>query len=67
MMNRTMAIHELLTLQQGTRSWSYFMQELEKESKILNFDKKRYTTEEAIKNAAVFWHEHRCAKWESTC
>ena len=30
MVNRTMAMHQLLTIQQGTRSWSDFMRDLER-------------------------------------
>ena len=54
LVNRTMAMHQLLTTQQGARSWSDFMRDLEKKSKILNFEKKPYSIEEAIKDAAIF-------------
>ena len=54
MVNRTMAMHQLLTTQQGSRTWTDFIRDLEKKSKILNFDKRPYTVEEAIKDAAIF-------------
>ena len=54
MVNRTMAMHQLLGTKQGTRTWSDFLRDLEKKAKSLNFDKKPYTTEEAIKDAAIF-------------
>ena len=54
MVNRTMAMHQLLSTQQGSRSWSDFIRDLEKKAKTLNFEKKPYTTEEAIKDAAIF-------------
>ena len=54
MVNRTMAMHQLLSTQQGTRSWSDFIRDLERKAKILNFENKPYTTDEAIKDAAIF-------------
>ena len=54
MVNRTMAMHQLLGTKQGTRTWSDFLRDLEKKAKSLNFDKKPYTTDEAIKDAAIF-------------
>ena len=54
MVNRTMAMHQLLSTQQGTRSWSDFIRDLERKAKTLNFEKKPYSTEEAIKDAAIF-------------
>ena len=54
MVNRTMAMHQLLSTQQGSRSWSDFIRDLERKAKTLNFEKKPYTTEEAIKDAAIF-------------
>ncbi len=49
-----MAMHQLLSTKQGTRTWGDFLLDLEKKAKSLNFDKKPYTTEEAIKDAAIF-------------
>eukprot|EP00111_Clytia_hemisphaerica_P023959 TCONS_00070584-protein len=54
MVNRTMAMHQLLGTKQGTRTWGDFLLDLEKKAKSLNFDNKPYTTEEAIKDAAIF-------------
>ena len=54
MVNRTMAMHQLLSTQQGSRSWCEFIRDLERKAKTLNFEKKPYTTEEAIKDAAIF-------------
>lgn len=54
MVKRTMAMHQLLSTQQGLRTWSNFMRDLEKKAKTLNFGKKPYTTDEAIKDAAIF-------------
>ena len=54
MVNRTMAMHQLLGTKQGTRTWDDFLLDLEKKAKSLNFDKKPYTMEEAIKDAAIF-------------
>ena len=53
MVNRTMAMHDLLNTKQGTRSWMDYIHELEKKAKILDFTRKPYTTDEAIKDAAI--------------
>ena len=53
MVNRTMAMYDLLNTKQGTRSWMEYIHELEKKAKILDFEKKPYTTDEAIKDAAI--------------
>ena len=52
--NRTMAMYQLMNTRQGTMNWNSFIRELEVKAKILNFDKKPYTIEEAIKDAAIF-------------
>ena len=52
--NRTMAMYQLMNTCQGTMNWNSFIRELEIKAKILNFDKKPYTIEEAIKDAAIF-------------
>ncbi len=54
LVNRTMAMHQLLTTQQGSRNWSDFIRDLETKAKILDFEKKPYTIQEAIKDAAIF-------------
>ena len=52
--NRTMAMYQLMNTSQGTMNWNSFIRELEIKAKILNFEKKPYTIEEAIKDAAIF-------------
>ena len=54
LVNRTMAMNQLLTTKQGNGAWNDFIQELETRAKTLNFDEKPYTIEEAIKDAAIF-------------
>ena len=54
LVNRTMAMYDLLTTKQGSRSWLDFVHELEKKVKILNFEKQPYGTNDAIKDAAIF-------------
>ena len=54
MVNRTMAMHQLMKTKQGSRPWNEFVKDLETKARSLNFDKKPYTTEEAIKDAAIF-------------
>ena len=49
-----MAMHQHLGTKQGTRKRFKFLLDLEKKAKSLNFDKNPYTTEEAIKDAAIF-------------
>ena len=39
LVNRTMAMHDLLTTKQGSRNWMDFIHDLEKKAKILGFDK----------------------------
>ena len=54
LVNRTMAVHRLMTTSQGDRTWVEFIKDIEAKAKILNFEKKPYTQEEAIKDAAIF-------------
>ena len=54
MVNRTMAMYQLLTTQQGSRTWTDFIRDLERKAKTLNFERKPYTIHEAIKDAAIF-------------
>ena len=54
MVNRTMAMHQLNSTKQGTRPWNDFVKDLETKARALNFENKPYTTEEAIKDAAIF-------------
>ncbi len=52
--NRTMAMHQLMTTKQGSMSWNSFIRELEIKTKILNLPNKPYTMDDAIKDAAIF-------------
>ena len=54
LVNRTMAMHDLLTTKQGTKKWMDFIHELEKKAKILDMEKKPYTTQDVVKDAAIF-------------
>ena len=54
LVNRTMAMHDLLTTKQGSRNWMDFIHDLEKKAKILGFDKQPYTQQDAVKDAAIF-------------
>ena len=54
LVNRTMAMYDLLTTKQGTMKWMDFIHELEKKAKILDFEKQPYTSEEVVKDAAIF-------------
>ena len=52
--NRTMAMYQLMNTRQGTMSWNSFIRDLEIKAKTLNLDKRPYTIDEAIKDAAIF-------------
>ena len=54
MVNRTMAMHDLLTTKQGTQNWLEFIHNLEKKAMILNFESQPYKTSDAVKDAAIF-------------
>lgn len=54
LVNRTMAMHDLLTTKQGTIKWMDFIHELEKKVKILDFERQPYTDKDAVKDAAIF-------------
>lgn len=60
-----MAMRQLLTTQQGTRSWSDFMLDLERKSKILNSDKKPYRR--SHHGCSHMSHEPLYTKREITC
>ena len=49
-----MAMHDLLTMKQGSKKWMDFINELEKKAKILNIEHKPYTTKDVVKDAAIF-------------
>ena len=53
LVNRTMAMHDLLNTKQGSRNWMDYVHELEKKAKVLDFASKPYTTDEAVKDAAI--------------
>ena len=52
--NRTMAMHQLMTTKQGSMTWNSFIRELEIKANILNLANKPYTMDDAIKDAAIF-------------
>jgi len=52
--NRTMAMHQLMTTRQGSMTWNSFIRELEIKAKILNLPNKPYTMDDAVKDAAIF-------------
>ena len=52
--NRTMAMHQLMTTKQGSMTWNSFIRELEIKANILNLPNKPYTMDDAIKDAAIF-------------
>ena len=54
LVNRTMAMHSLLTTKPGTRSWMPFIHNLEKKAKILDFERRPYQLQDAVKDAAIF-------------
>ena len=54
LVNRTMAMHDLLTTKQGSRKWMDYIHELEQKAKILNCNQKPYTSHDAVKDAAIF-------------
>ena len=54
LVNRTLAMHNLLTTKQGSRSWMEFIKELEDKAYLLDFDNKPYLHEDAVKDAAIF-------------
>ena len=53
LVNRTMAMHDLYNTKQGSKSWMDYVHELEKKAKVLDFERHPYTTEEAVKDAAI--------------
>ena len=54
LVNRTMAMYDLLATKQGTTKWMDFIHELENKAKILDFEKQPYTSKEVFKDAAIF-------------
>lgn len=54
LVNKTMAMHQLLTTKQGNRKWMDFIKDLEDKAHILNFNSKPYKQDDAVKDAAIF-------------
>ena len=54
LVNRTMAMHDLLNTQQGDRGWMDFIKDLENKAHILNFDSQPYKHKDIVKDAAIF-------------
>jgi hypothetical protein len=54
LVNRTMAMHQLLTTKQGDRTWMDFIKDLEDKAHILAFDTQAYKQNDAVKDAAIF-------------
>ena len=50
LVNKTMAMHQLLTTKQGERNWMEFIKDLEDKAHILNFDVQPYKQNEAVKD-----------------
>ena len=53
MVNRTLAMHELMTTKQGNRTWLEFYTDLETKAQNLDFDTTRYTHKDAVKDALI--------------
>ena len=54
LVNRTMAMHQLLTSKQGEREWMNFIKDLEDKAHVLNFNTVPYKQDDAVKDAAIF-------------
>lgn len=53
LVNRTLAMHELLTTKQGSRTWLEFYSDVEAKAQNLEFDTKPYTHKTAVKDALI--------------
>ena len=53
LVNRTMAMHKLLTSKQGDREWMNFIKDLEDKAHVLNFNTVPYKQDDAVKDAAI--------------
>lgn len=51
LVNRTLAMHELLTTKQGNRPWLVFYADVEAKAQNLDFDTTPYTHKDAVKDA----------------
>ncbi len=54
LINRTLAMHQLITCTQGDRSWMEFIKDLEEKARILDFDTRPYRNADAVRDAAIF-------------
>ena len=54
LVNRTMAMHDLLTTKQGSKKWMDYIDELNNKAKILDIEKNPYTSDDVVKDAAIF-------------
>ena len=53
LVNRTLAMHELLSTKQGNRPWLEFYADIETKAQNLEFDTVRYTHKDAVKDALI--------------
>ena len=54
LVNRTMAMYQLMNTKQGDLPWMDYIKILEDKAHALNFDNIRYTHSDAVKHAAIF-------------
>ena len=54
LINRTLAMHQLMSCTQGDRSWMEFIKDLEEKARILDFDTRPYRNADAVRDAAIF-------------
>lgn len=54
LVNRSLAMHNLLNTKQGCKSWMEFVKELEDKAYLLDFDNQPYKQSDAVKDAAIF-------------
>ena len=54
LVNKTMAMHQLMTTDQGDRNWMDFIKDLEDKAHILDFNSNPYQENDAVKDAAIF-------------
>ena len=54
LVNRSLAMHNLLNTKQGSKPWMQFLKELEDKAYLLDFDNHPYKQSDAIKDAAIF-------------
>ena len=54
LVNRSLAMHDLLNTKQGSKPWMQFLKELEDKAYLLDFDNHPYKQSDVIKDAAIF-------------